>query len=187
MYPSSYCLGCPKRRSEPSESRFRSEREVVEVAMRPALDQWNQWIRYLIQSQFQHDSTSTWSNKDHHDWFLEMQYYHQFCCQIGFVHPFFITAYTLESNTATDDSYCTYGYLQVDVIFSFKSYSKCCMDMTPACCASKHGAEGSTFGIIRLSLNCRCYILFWYVSNNVARQNSFIYMQLQPLLLLAYL
>lgn len=68
-----------------------------------------------------------------------------------------------------------------------KSYSKCCMGMTPACCASKHGAEGSTFGIIRLSLNCRCYILFWYVSNDVARQNSFIYMQLQPLLLLAYL
>ena len=82
-------LGCPKRRSEPSESRFRSEREVVEVDMRPALDQWNQWIRYLIQSQFQHDSTSTWSNKDHHDWFLEMQYYHQFCCQIGFVHSIF--------------------------------------------------------------------------------------------------
>lgn len=26
------------------------------------------------------------------------------------------------------------------------------MGMTPACCASKHGAEGSTFGIIRLSL-----------------------------------
>ena len=51
-------LGCPKRRSEPSESRLRSEREVVEVAMSPAVDQWNQWIRYLIQSQFQHNSTS---------------------------------------------------------------------------------------------------------------------------------